>query len=147
MEDKAARFTILIDADKKKAFDELCASQDVTSSQMIRQLIKDYLDRHGVESRRARCAPSASARPGLTLIRVEAQPPTLAPESVGYRPRPGDEGPARLESDAHRSPTAQWRTRPPEAHGPHRSREKRGFRETLLFAGHDAFAGDAQVDP
>jgi predicted transcriptional regulator len=49
MEDKAARFTILIDADKKKAFDELCASQDMTSSQMIRQLIKDYLDRHGVE--------------------------------------------------------------------------------------------------
>jgi predicted transcriptional regulator len=48
MEDKTARFTILIDADKKKAFDELCASQDVTSSQMIRQLIRDYLDRHGV---------------------------------------------------------------------------------------------------
>ena len=49
MEEKAARFTILIDADKKKAFDDLCASQDVTSSQMIRQLIKDYLDRHGVK--------------------------------------------------------------------------------------------------
>ncbi|RYF36029.1 MAG: CopG family transcriptional regulator [Comamonadaceae bacterium] len=49
MEDKAARFTILIDADKKKAFDDLCASQDVTSSQVIRQLIKQYLDRHGVE--------------------------------------------------------------------------------------------------
>lgn len=49
MEDKAARFTILIDADKKKAFDELCASKDVTSSQVIRQLIKEYLDRHGVE--------------------------------------------------------------------------------------------------
>jgi predicted transcriptional regulator len=48
MEDKTARFTILIDADKKKAFDELCASQDVTSSQMIRHLIRDYLDRHGV---------------------------------------------------------------------------------------------------
>jgi predicted transcriptional regulator len=48
MEHKAARFTILIDADKKKAFDELCADQDVTSSQMIRQLIREYLDRHGV---------------------------------------------------------------------------------------------------
>ncbi|MBA2963573.1 MULTISPECIES: ribbon-helix-helix protein, CopG family [Ramlibacter] len=48
-DEKAARFTILIDADKKKAFDDLCASQDVTSSQMIRQLIKDYLDRHGVD--------------------------------------------------------------------------------------------------
>ena len=49
MEAKPARFTILIDADKKKAFDELCAAQDVTSSQMIRQLIREYLDRHGVD--------------------------------------------------------------------------------------------------
>ena len=49
MEDKPARFTILIDADKKKAFDELCAAQDVTASQMIRQLIRDYLDKHGVD--------------------------------------------------------------------------------------------------
>ena len=49
VEDKPARFTILIDADKKKAFDDLCAAQDVTSSQMIRQLIREYLDKHGVE--------------------------------------------------------------------------------------------------
>ena len=48
MEDKTARFTILIDADRKKAFDDLCASQDVTSSQMIRKLIREYLDHHGV---------------------------------------------------------------------------------------------------
>ena len=48
MEDKTARFTILIDADKKKAFDELCASQDVTSSQMIRRLMREYLEQHGV---------------------------------------------------------------------------------------------------
>jgi len=48
MEDKTARFTILIDAERKKAFDELCASQDVTSSQMIRHLIRQYLDQHGV---------------------------------------------------------------------------------------------------
>ena len=48
MEDKTARFTILIDADRKKAFDELCASQDVTSSQMIRKLIREYLEQHGV---------------------------------------------------------------------------------------------------
>jgi len=49
MEDKAARFTILIDAERKKAFDELCAAQDVTSSQMIRQLIREYLEKHGVD--------------------------------------------------------------------------------------------------
>lgn len=61
MEDKAARFTILIDAERKKAFDELCASKDVTSSQMIRQLINDYLDRHGVTDTPA-AAPSKRQR-------------------------------------------------------------------------------------
>ncbi|HZY19549.1 MAG TPA: ribbon-helix-helix protein, CopG family [Ramlibacter sp.] len=50
MEDKPARFTILIDADKKKAFDELCASLDMTSSQVVRQLIRDYLDLHGEQA-------------------------------------------------------------------------------------------------
>lgn len=49
MEDKPARLTVLIDAEKKKAFDELCASQDITASQVVRQLIKEYLERHGVD--------------------------------------------------------------------------------------------------
>jgi hypothetical protein len=49
MEDKPARLTVLIDVDKKKAFEELCASQDITASQVIRQLIRDYLARHGVD--------------------------------------------------------------------------------------------------
>ncbi len=49
MEEKPARLTVLIDADKKKAFDQLCASQDITASQVIRQLIKEYLQRHGVD--------------------------------------------------------------------------------------------------
>lgn len=50
MEDKHARLTILIDAERKQAFDELCASQDITTSQVVRQLIRDYLRKHGVES-------------------------------------------------------------------------------------------------
>ncbi|MBG9386583.1 ribbon-helix-helix protein, CopG family [Caenimonas aquaedulcis] len=48
MEDNKARLTVLIDPAKKKAFEELCASQDVTSSQMVRQLIRQYLEKHGV---------------------------------------------------------------------------------------------------
>lgn len=54
MEDKPARLTILIDADKKKAFDALCASQDITASQVVRQLIREYLAKHGVEYQHAR---------------------------------------------------------------------------------------------
>jgi hypothetical protein len=49
MEDKPARLTVLIDADKKKAFEDLCASQDITASQVVRQLIRDYLAEHGVK--------------------------------------------------------------------------------------------------
>ncbi|PMZ93073.1 MULTISPECIES: ribbon-helix-helix protein, CopG family [unclassified Pseudomonas] len=47
MESKTARLTVLIDPTKKKAFEELCAAQDLTSSQVVRQLIRDYLDTHG----------------------------------------------------------------------------------------------------
>lgn len=48
-DDKPARLTILIDSEKKRAFDELCAAQDITASQVIRQLIREYLLKHGVE--------------------------------------------------------------------------------------------------
>lgn len=48
MESKTARLTVLIDPDKKKSFEHLCASQDLTPSQVVRQLIRDYLDKNGV---------------------------------------------------------------------------------------------------
>ena len=48
MESKTARLTVLIDPNKKKAFERLCASQDITPSQVVRQLIRDYLTQHGV---------------------------------------------------------------------------------------------------
>ncbi|WP_299765450.1 ribbon-helix-helix protein, CopG family [Ramlibacter sp.] len=46
MEAKPARLTILIDADKKKAFEAVCAAQDITVSQVLRQLIREYIVRH-----------------------------------------------------------------------------------------------------
>jgi antitoxin component of RelBE/YafQ-DinJ toxin-antitoxin module len=48
MESKTARLTLLIDPAKKTAFEALCAAQDLTPSQVVRQLIRDYLDHHGV---------------------------------------------------------------------------------------------------
>lgn len=48
MESKTARLTVLIDPNKKKAFEQLCAAQDLTPSQVVRQLIRDYLQQHGV---------------------------------------------------------------------------------------------------
>lgn len=48
MEEKPARLTVLIDVEKKKAFEALCAAQDITASQVLRQLIREYLVKHGV---------------------------------------------------------------------------------------------------
>ena len=48
MELKTARLTLLIDPAKKAAFEALCAQQDLTPSQVVRQLIRDYLTHHGV---------------------------------------------------------------------------------------------------
>ena len=48
-EQKTARLTVLIDPSKKRAFEALCAAQDVTPSQVVRKLIRDYLSQHGVK--------------------------------------------------------------------------------------------------
>lgn len=46
METKTARLTLLIDPNKKAAFERLCARQDLTASQVVRQFIRDCLARH-----------------------------------------------------------------------------------------------------
>lgn len=49
METKTARLTLLIDPIKKKAFEDLCAAQDLTPSQVVRQMIRDYMELHGMD--------------------------------------------------------------------------------------------------
>ena len=49
MENKTARLTVLIDPARKDAFEKLCRSQDMTPSQVMRRLIRDYLNEHGVK--------------------------------------------------------------------------------------------------
>ncbi len=51
METKTARLTVLIDPVKKKAFENLCAAQDLKPSQVVRQLVREYLEQHGVTYR------------------------------------------------------------------------------------------------
>ena len=46
MELKTARLTILIDPGKKLAFEELCRTQDMTPSQVVRRLIREYMGQH-----------------------------------------------------------------------------------------------------
>ena len=65
MELKTARLTLLIDPAKKEAFERLCTAQDLTPSQVVRQLIRDYLTLHDVRyvpsGARAAQAPVATA--------------------------------------------------------------------------------------
>jgi len=49
MENKTARLTVLIDPARKEAFEKLCHSQDMTPSQVMRRLIRDFLVANGVK--------------------------------------------------------------------------------------------------
>jgi Ribbon-helix-helix protein len=49
MENKTARLTVLIDPEKKRAFEDWCRGHDVTPSQVVRKLIRDYLIDQGVK--------------------------------------------------------------------------------------------------
>ena len=43
VEDRTARLTILIDPRKKAVFERLCAEEDATPSQVVRRLIRLYI--------------------------------------------------------------------------------------------------------
>jgi antitoxin component of RelBE/YafQ-DinJ toxin-antitoxin module len=43
MENRTARLTILIDPQKKKIFEEICAANDLTPSQVVRRLVREYI--------------------------------------------------------------------------------------------------------
>ncbi len=44
LESRTARLTILIDPGKKTVFEHLCAREDQTPSQVVRRLIRDYIE-------------------------------------------------------------------------------------------------------
>lgn len=43
-ENRTARLTVLIDPRKKAVLERLCAGEDTTPSQVVRQLIRDYIE-------------------------------------------------------------------------------------------------------
>lgn len=47
-ESRTARLTILLDPNKKRAFEDLCMRLDTTPSQALRQMIRDFLAKHNV---------------------------------------------------------------------------------------------------
>lgn len=44
LEERTARLTILIDPRKKAVFERLCEQEDLTSSQVIRRMIRSYIE-------------------------------------------------------------------------------------------------------
>jgi hypothetical protein len=48
LEMKTARMTLLLDPGKKRALEVYCAQHDLTPSQLVRGLIRDFLKEKGV---------------------------------------------------------------------------------------------------
>ncbi len=44
MEQRTTRLTVLIDPRKKAVFEHLCALEDQTPSQVVRRLIREYIE-------------------------------------------------------------------------------------------------------
>jgi hypothetical protein len=44
VEERTARLTILIDPRKKAVFERLCAEEDATPSQVVRRLLRAYIE-------------------------------------------------------------------------------------------------------
>ena len=82
MEQKTARLTLLIDPAKKAAFEALCAQQDLTPSQVVRQLIREYLAHHGVSY-----VPSGTAKPASSARNsTSTSPKRISPAKGWLRP-------------------------------------------------------------
>ncbi|MBI5437101.1 MAG: CopG family transcriptional regulator [Nitrosomonadales bacterium] len=61
MENRTARLTLLIDPTKKQIFEEVCALHDLTPSQVVRQMIRDYVKQYGTSEQIARMPLNAKA--------------------------------------------------------------------------------------
>lgn len=44
LENRTARLTLLVDPEKKAVFEELCQREDLTPSQVVRRLIRSYIE-------------------------------------------------------------------------------------------------------
>lgn len=64
MEKRTARLTILIDPVKKEILEEVCALNDLTPSQVIRSLIRGYINQNGTAEQKARM-PTFKKKPKI----------------------------------------------------------------------------------
>ena len=62
LEDRTARLTVLIDPRKKALFEQLCAERDTTPSQVVRQLIRRYIEEQTGQPWSPEKAPAGRSR-------------------------------------------------------------------------------------
>jgi hypothetical protein len=62
MENRTSRLTLLIDPTKKQIFEEICNLHDLTPSQVLRQMIRDYVRQHGTQEQIARMPLNSKKR-------------------------------------------------------------------------------------
>lgn len=89
MELKTARLTLLIDPNKKAAFERLCAQQDLTPSQVVRQLIREYLAQHGVQYVASGLIAAESPPAAGEAAAPEVTPPSKGGASAPAKRRAG----------------------------------------------------------
>lgn len=61
MESHTARLTLLIGPTKKQIFEEICTMRDLTPSQVVRQMVRDYVQQYGTLEQIARMTLNAKA--------------------------------------------------------------------------------------
>jgi hypothetical protein len=76
IEERTARLTILIDPRKKAVFEELCAQEDLTPSQVVRRMIRSY-----IEQRLGRPWKPGEETPGTERGAGRSPPRRRAPRS------------------------------------------------------------------
>jgi hypothetical protein len=62
LEERTARLTILIDPSKKAVFERLCAEEDLTPSQVVRRLMRTYIESRTGKPWSAEAATQTSSR-------------------------------------------------------------------------------------
>jgi hypothetical protein len=70
-ENRTARLTVLIDPRKKVLFERLCAERDTTPSQVVRQLIRRYIE----EETGTPWSPADSTRDARSQRRTQGRKP------------------------------------------------------------------------
>ncbi len=62
MENRTVRLSVLIDPVKKEIFEEICRLHDQTPSQVVRQMVREFIHTHGGTEQIARMPRNGMTR-------------------------------------------------------------------------------------